>query len=144
MNYMGNAIKFTRDGQIVVLLELEKVLDSPKAALLNIQVRDTGCGISEEDMLKLFAPFTMLDANKHLNPNGTGMGLNICKQIAERMGGEVWVRSFLTKGSIFGFSFKCDIPDKTEIEAAGFRSSDKSLQVKPDASEKVVRKLVRK
>jgi len=71
----------------------------------------------------------MLSANKHLNPNGTGMGLNICKRIAERMGGKVWVKSCIDRGSVFGFSFKCEIPDKREIESAGFRTSSRVLPV---------------
>jgi len=93
MNYMGNALKFTQEGHIEVILEMVTQPDSNNSTYIKLQVRDTGCGISEEDMHKLFVPFTMLDANKHLNPNGTGLGLNICKRIAQRMGGTVWVRS---------------------------------------------------
>jgi len=51
--------------------------------MVKIEVADQGCGIIEEDQRKLFAPFTMLSASKRLNPNGAGMGLSICKQIAE-------------------------------------------------------------
>jgi len=78
-------------------------------------VRDSGCGISESDQKKLFTPFTMLSANKELNPSGTGMGLSICKQIAERLGGSTWVKSYEDLGSLFGFSFKCEIPDSRQI-----------------------------
>jgi len=78
-------------------------------------VRDSGCGISESDQKKLFTPFTMLSANKELNPSGTGMGLSICKQIAERLGGSTWVTSYEDLGSTFGFSFKCEIPDSRQI-----------------------------
>ena len=83
-------------------------------------MRDSGCGISESDQAKLFMPFSMLSANKQMNPNGTGMGLSICKQIAERMGGSTWVKSYEDLGSTFGFSFKCEIPDNRQIQAAGF------------------------
>jgi len=82
-------------------------------------VRDTGCGISQQDQAKLFVPFTMLSANKNLNPNGTGMGLSICKRIAESMGGAVWVESQEGRGSTFGFSLRCELPDNSQIEEMG-------------------------
>jgi len=114
MNYMGNAIKFTSKGAIEVLIAIKRDWRS-NIALLKIEVRDSGCGISESDQKKLFTPFTMLSANKQLNPSGTGMGLSICKQIAERMGGSTWVKSYEDMGSTFGFSFKCEIPDSSQI-----------------------------
>jgi len=57
----------------------------------------------------------MLSANKHLNPNGTGMGLNICKRIAESMDGRVLVESWLGRGSMFAFEVRCGLPDDNEI-----------------------------
>ena len=93
INYIGNAIKFTLKGQIDVFVKFEKDRNQVNAGLVEIEVRDTGCGISQVDQSKLFVPFTMLSANKNLNPNGTGMGLSICKRIAESMGGAVWVES---------------------------------------------------
>jgi len=120
MNYMGNAIKFTSKGTIEVLIVIKRDRNLSNFALLKIEVRDSGCGISESDQKKLFTPFTMLSANKELNPSGTGMGLSICKKIAERMGGSTWVQSHEEFGSTFGFSFKCEIPDSRQILAAGF------------------------
>jgi len=120
MNYMGNAIKFTSKGTIEVLIAIKRDRTMPNIALLKIEVRDSGCGISESDQKKLFTPFTMLSANKELNPNGTGMGLSICKRISEKMGGSTWIKSYEDLGSTFGFSFKCEIPDNKQIKAAGF------------------------
>ena len=74
-------------------------------------MKDSGCGISLEDQAKLFTPFTMLSANKNMNPNGTGMGLSICKRLAESLGGKVWVKSYEDLGSTFGFTLKCELPD---------------------------------
>ena len=120
MNYIGNAIKFTSKVKIEVIVSIKRDRLMPHIALLSIEVRDSGCGISETDQKKLFTPFTMLSANKELNPSGTGMGLSICRQIAERMGGSTWVKSYQDLGSTFGFAFKCEIPDDKMIEAAGF------------------------
>jgi len=61
----------------------------------------------------------MLKATKKLNPNGTGMGLSICKQIAEYLGGSTSVRSNTPKGSIFGFWFSCKIPSEEQLKKAG-------------------------
>jgi len=115
MNYMGNAIKFTSRGTIQLIVSLKRDELLPNIAMLKIKVKDSGCGISESDQKKLFMPFTMLSANKELNSSGTGMGLSICKQIAERMGGSTWVESYEDYGSTFGFSFKCELPDRMQI-----------------------------
>jgi len=82
-------------------------------------VKDSGCGISPEDQKKLFTPFTMLSANKNMNPKGTGMGLSICKRIVESLGGKVWVKSYLDLGSTFFFTLRCEIPDTMQIKEAG-------------------------
>jgi len=81
---------------------------------------DSGVGIKREDQDKLFKPFTMLEANKNLNPNGTGMGLSICKRIAERLGGKVWLKSYVDLGSTFGFSLAAELPTEAQLEKAGF------------------------
>jgi len=74
-------------------------------------VKDSGCGISPEDQTKLFNPFTVLSAHESMNPNGTGMGLSICKRLAESLGGKVWAKSYDDLGSTFGFTLKCELPD---------------------------------
>jgi len=119
MNYIGNAIKFTSKGTIEVIVGFQKDPDIANLGKLQISVRDSGCGISAEDQIKLFTPFTMLSANKNMNPNGTGMGLSICKRIAESMGGDVEVKSEPGRGSYFSFSFTCEIPTAKQITEAG-------------------------
>ena len=61
--------------------------------MLEMSVFDNGPGISAEDQLKLFKPFVQLSATKSLNPNGNGLGLNICKMIAKNLGGDIDVES---------------------------------------------------
>jgi len=103
-----------------VRVGFKKDNSQPNSGLLKIEVKDSGCGISEKDQKKLFSPFTMLGTNKNLNPNGTGMGLSICKRIAESLGGSVWVSAEPNLGSTFGFSLKCEMPNSEEIDQAGF------------------------
>ena len=79
---------------------------------------DTGIGITEEQAQKLFKPFTKLDSGKHMNPNGIGLGLSICKKICENLGGEIKVRpnTLQQGGSEFSFTMKVM---KIDIETDG-------------------------
>ena len=80
---------------------------------MNISVIDTGIGISEEGINKLFIDFSKLDENSKRNAQGTGLGLSICKNIIEQMGGSVKVKSKLGEGSefILNMNFKCNVKE---------------------------------
>lgn len=86
-------------------------------AMLYVTVADNGPGISEEDQRKLFKPFSKLKEHKNLNPNGNGLGLNICKLICKKLGGDIKVTSRPGDWTQFTFwvkvkpSFDCDIYD---------------------------------
>lgn len=96
-NLLSNAIKFTDEGGITV-----KCKNHSDNNHIEIRVCDTGPGIKEEDMDKLFLKFQQLgDSRKHVG--GTGLGLAICKEIVQRHGGKIWVESELGKGSQFCF-----------------------------------------
>jgi len=105
MNYIGNAIKFTTKGTIVIVVRLLKDAEFRNLGVLKIEVIDSGCGISKENQKRLFRPFTMLSESRSMNPNGTGLGLSICKRIAESLGGRVAVNSSIDLGSTFEFTF---------------------------------------
>jgi two-component system, sensor histidine kinase len=100
LNLMSNAAKFTEDGQITLKVrEFSKDQD----LRLRFEVTDTGIGINEEGKKKLFKPFSQVDASISRRYGGTGLGLTICKQIVERMGGELGVESRIGEGSTFWF-----------------------------------------
>jgi signal transduction histidine kinase/CheY-like chemotaxis protein len=102
LNYAGNAVKFTDEGSIAVRATL--VPGSDEHALVRVEVEDTGIGISREEIHKLFQPFSQIDSGASRKYGGTGLGLAICKELVERMGGEVGVTSEPGRGSTFWFT----------------------------------------
>ena len=103
MNLATNAIKFTKQGEIVLRVFLEK--ESDDHVLLRFVVRDTGIGIPVSDQMKLFNSFEQVDASTTRQYGGTGLGLAICKRLVELMGGEIGVQSGgLREGSLFWFT----------------------------------------
>jgi signal transduction histidine kinase/BarA-like signal transduction histidine kinase len=97
-NLIGNAIKFTHSGAINVTIS---ALQTQHPVIIKIVVKDTGVGISEEHLKKLFKPFLQADQSITRKYGGTGLGLSITKQLVEMMGGNIQVQSKLHAGSVF-------------------------------------------
>lgn len=101
LNLLSNSAKFTREGHIGISARVETSGDDQ---VMRVSVFDTGQGIAEEDIGKLFEPFSQLDASPTAQLAGTGLGLSICKHLVELQGGRIWVESVLGTGSIFSFT----------------------------------------
>lgn len=102
VNLVSNAVKFTDKGEVLVF-----VTSSPRegsAHELHFEVKDTGIGISEEHMSRLFRSFSQIDASTSRKYGGTGLGLAISKRLVELLGGEIRVESEAKKGSTFHFT----------------------------------------
>ena len=113
VNLANNAIKFTERGEIVVSTELVSL--GKKTAILQFSVRDTGIGLTEEQMSHLFASFSQADTSITRKYGGTGLGLTICQRLVKMMRGRIWVESTFGVGSTFFFTAVFG----TEQEAAG-------------------------
>lgn len=114
-NLVGNAIKFTERGGVVIMAEL--VHDDYNDLLVKVSVQDTGIGVSLDAQRKLFQKFTQADASTTRRFGGTGLGLAICRQLCALLGGEIGVESEEGDGSCFWFTFKCQRGDENDLVA---------------------------
>jgi PAS domain S-box-containing protein len=101
LNLVGNAIKFTEQGEVTVTVDLAEQRE--KDVVLRFEVRDTGIGMSAEQQAGLFSAFTQADSSTTRKYGGTGLGLSICKRIVDLLGGRITVSSAPGEGSRFTF-----------------------------------------
>ncbi|QDU08214.1 response regulator [Gimesia aquarii] len=98
MNLVGNAVKFTTEGGVKLIAKLDVSHNPPQFI---VEVHDTGIGIKPENMKNIFSAFTQADSSITRSFGGTGLGLTICRQIAEGLGGDLAVESEVGQGSVF-------------------------------------------
>ena len=126
INLVGNAVKFTEKGGIIVTAE-----PAEPSGTVHFAVRDTGIGIPAERLDKIFEPFTQADGSTSRRFGGTGLGTTISKEIVGLMGGKIWVQSEIGKGSTFHFTVclkPTDIVPEPESEC-GIRLSGRRFRI---------------
>jgi signal transduction histidine kinase/DNA-binding response OmpR family regulator len=113
-NILSNAFKYTEEGRVRLVISWERMDDT---ALLAFTVEDTGRGIKQEDLEKLFSEYTQFEAAANRRIEGTGLGLSIAKGLAEAMGGSIVAESEYGKGSVFRVRLPQRIVDETPVGA---------------------------
>jgi PAS domain S-box-containing protein len=115
-NLVGNAIKFTEHGEVVVAIERDTQSRDPGA--LRFSVSDTGIGIAPDKLTSIFSPFAQADSSTTRKYGGSGLGLAIVERLVRLMGGRVWVESEVGKGSTFHFMARFGVaPAATDATA---------------------------
>jgi PAS domain S-box-containing protein len=128
-NLVGNSIKFTEAGEVVVEVNLASEAQCPKDPAvpcpITFAIKDTGIGISPEKLEVIFDKFTQADNSTTRKYGGSGLGLAISKHLVELMGGELQVRSQVGQGSTFEFTIPClrqlEPQDKPSVPAADLK-----------------------
>ncbi|NEQ54189.1 MAG: response regulator, partial [Leptolyngbya sp. SIO3F4] len=136
VNLLGNAIKFTETGEVVIEVKSTQSEDVnyENRHELHFSVRDTGIGIPPEKMNRLFKAFSQVDSSVTRQYGGTGLGLVICKQLTEQMGGQMWVESEVGVGTTFHFTIvvPADETDDDELDLDHSQLAGKRLLLVDD------------
>ena len=114
VNFLGNAVKFTESGEIVVEVDAQPLDGEESWHEVHFSVRDTGIGIPADRMDRLFKSFSQVDVSTTRKFGGTGLGLAISKRLADLMGGRVWVESAEGKGSTFHFTIRAQATESPD------------------------------
>lgn len=130
INLINNSVKYTPKGNISVAV-------GKSDEFIHFSVKDTGLGISENNLEKIFERFYQVDSSYTRKAGGTGLGLSLCKEFVERLGGKIWVKSELNKGSVFHFTLPIEGPIGADeaVEEQGMDSSN-AEKLKSGAEEK--------
>ena len=120
INLLTNAVKYTKEGSVTLAVKAERVAEDE--ILLSVTVSDTGIGIKKENLEHLYDTFHRINDENVSRIEGTGLGLPICKNLMDLMGGKISVDSIYTKGSIFTISLRQYVADETFIGHVDFSS----------------------
>ena len=157
LNLLSNAVKYTPKGEVIFVIEEKerntiskdtislpgideaqgldpdgkKINTGKKQVMLHFKVKDTGIGIREEDMERLFQPFERLDEQKNKNVQGTGLGLDIARQMIEMMGGKLACSSVYGQGTEFSFTIPQNVLDEKPIGVDWKMAAKKDMGADP-------------
>ncbi|MEL6252087.1 MAG: response regulator [Bacteroidota bacterium] len=126
VNLINNAIKFTEKGEILVRVESKGKWE--EGHILQFSVKDTGVGIPENKIHRLFRSFSQVDASTNRKYGGSGLGLAICKRLVELMQGEIWVESVEGEGTEFFFNIRTYTSEKKEEKKDGLPTNNKGAR----------------
>ena len=121
LNLSSNACKFTKEGIVSISLRIER--DSESKSQLVVAIRDSGIGMTDEQMNRLFADFSQADVSTTREYGGTGLGLSLSRRFCRMMGGDITVESVKDQGSIFTVSLPVDVVSSSSQELTSTKSS---------------------
>ena len=134
---ISNAVKFTEQGAVLIVVTTERI--SQGQATVSFAVKDTGIGISQENIARVFERFEQVDTSNIRAHDGTGLGLTICQQLVEVMGGKIVAQSCLGRGSVFTATFNFKIakdntvsvtPSQQDLDENVLAAENQSVQIK--------------
>ena len=145
-NLLTNAVKYTKKGTVTFMMDYKKDMSDSSSVILEFSVRDTGIGIRSEDISKLFSKFDRIEEKRNRTVEGTGLGMNITKELLDLMGSKLEVDSVYGLGSVFSFSLKQGVVkwevlgdyDTAFRESVQKRKKYKELFTSPDSKILVV------
>ncbi|MGN0620346.1 MAG: PocR ligand-binding domain-containing protein [Porcipelethomonas sp.] len=137
LNLLTNAVKFTKEGMVCLKIDCEKT-DDDTTAVIKVTVSDTGMGIKQEDLNKIFHSFQQVDSKRNRNIEGTGLGLAISQQLLRLMNGKISVESEYGKGTIFSF----ELPQKIINGAPSASKPDRDITAAVFINNKYVKQQV--
>ncbi|MCR4780433.1 MAG: response regulator [Ruminiclostridium sp.] len=114
-NILTNAVKYTEKGSVTFRMSFRKLEKDPDSIMLTVAVRDTGIGIKQEDMSKLFSEFERIEEKRNRTVEGTGLGMSITKSLLGMMGSALKVESVYGAGSVFSFELKQSVIKWTPV-----------------------------
>ncbi|SKB81965.1 hybrid sensor histidine kinase/response regulator [Dyadobacter psychrophilus] len=123
VNLVGNAIKFTHQGEILVIVKLVKYISDDEIEI-NFQIKDTGIGIPADKLDRLFVAFSQVDSSHTRKYGGTGLGLVISQRLVNLMGGEISVDSEPDKGTSFHFSILAEVSHESQRQYVHFNTTE--------------------
>ncbi len=131
LNILNNAVKYTEEGSITFSMRHEKI--STGDVILSVSITDTGIGMKQEDIGKLFSPYERIEESRNKKIEGTGLGMSITKSLLKQMDSTLEVTSEYGKGSTFAFSIT--VPVVSDEEIGDYRQYSSASDIDPSAKE---------